>query len=282
MLLQQDFKTDKVLRFGIIQPNFEPHYSKFDIPQNIQADRFVRLSKEVADDCDVLLYPETSFGLIVLGKIEEYYSMKQLDKLIREYPKVDIISGLDAAEFSDKNDPSPNLRTSVRPGRDTTYWKRYNAAILLKDSIDDFQFYKKAKFVPGAEKFPYGRYLSFVEPMINKLGGSVYGLESSLRRSPLKSRYGNIAPVICYESVYGQYCSDYVKEGAEVLAIITNDGWWDNTPGHKQHIRIGQLRAIEQRKYIARSANSGTSAMIDPKGFVHQATDYDVEASFCR
>jgi apolipoprotein N-acyltransferase len=75
-----------------------------------------------------------------------------------------------------------------------------------------------------------------------------------------------VAPIICYESIYGDYVSDYVKDGASWLAVITNDAWWNNTPGHKQHFSYAKLRAIEQRKWVVRSANTGISGFIDPLG----------------
>ncbi|MEI8100879.1 MAG: nitrilase-related carbon-nitrogen hydrolase, partial [Bacteroidota bacterium] len=75
-----------------------------------------------------------------------------------------------------------------------------------------------------------------------------------------------VAPIICYESIYGDYVSEYVKDGASWLAVITNDAWWNNTPGHKQHFSYAKLRAIEQRKWVVRSANTGISGFIDPLG----------------
>ena len=71
---------------------------------------------------------------------------------------------------------------------------------------------------------------------------------------------------ICYESVYGDYYRDYVLKGAHAMTINTNDGWWSNTPGYMQHLRYASLRAIETRRSIARSANTGISAFINQKG----------------
>ena len=76
-----------------------------------------------------------------------------------------------------------------------------------------------------------------------------------------------VAPVICWESVFGEYVSDYVGEaGANFLFIITNDGWWKDTPGHRQHNSFASLRAIENRRSVARSANTGISSLIDQRG----------------
>ena len=77
--------------------------------------------------------------------------------------------------------------------------------------------------------------------------------------------------MICYESVYGE-----VKLGVtNLLAIITNDGWWKNTAGYKQHFQYARLRAIEQRKSIVRSANTGISAVINARGDILQKSKWD-------
>ena len=65
-----------------------------------------------------------------------------------------------------------------------------------------------------------------------------------------------------------------VSNGANLLFIITNDGWWGHTPGHRQHFSMARLRAIELRRSIARSANTGISCFIDQRGDVYDATSY--------
>ena len=83
---------------------------------------------------------------------------------------------------------------------------------------------------------------------------------------------------MCYESIYGGFISEQCKKGAELIFIITNDGWWGNTPGYKQHLAFARLRAIENRKSIARSANTGTSCFINQRGDVIKKTEWWKEA----
>jgi apolipoprotein N-acyltransferase len=85
--------------------------------------------------------------------------------------------------------------------------------------------------------------------------------------------------VICYESVFGEFFARFVRNGARVMFIITNDGWWGNTPGHRQHFDFASLRAIETRRSIARSANTGISAFINQRGDDLDATGYWVPAA---
>src|SRR5690606_30844856 len=79
-------------------------------------------------------------------------------------------------------------------------------------------------------------------------------------------------PVICYESIWGNYVAEYVREGAQFIAIVTNDGWWGDTAGKDQHLAYAKLRAIETRRWVARSANTGISAFINQRGDVVQRT----------
>ncbi len=88
-----------------------------------------------------------------------------------------------------------------------------------------------------------------------------------------------IAPIICYESVFGKYVTEYVKKGANLLFIITNDGWWKNTNGYEQHLSFAFVRAIETRRPVARSGNTGISAFIDLKGKVISKSEWWTEAT---
>ena len=83
-----------------------------------------------------------------------------------------------------------------------------------------------------------------------------------------------LAPVICYESIYGEWVAQQCRKGANLIAIITNDGWWKDTPGYKQHVSFASLRAIENRRSIVRSANTGTSCFVNQRGDILQATKW--------
>jgi apolipoprotein N-acyltransferase len=93
-------------------------------------------------------------------------------------------------------------------------------------------------------------------------------------------RFGDVplGCAVCYESVFPEYCSRYVRKGAKALAVITNDAWWGNTPGYRQHFSYSRLRAIELRRDIARCANTGISAFINQRGDVLSRTPWWQEA----
>jgi len=73
--------------------------------------------------------------------------------------------------------------------------------------------------------------------------------------------------------------AEYVRQGAQFIAVVTNDGWWGNTSGKDQHLAYAQLRAIENRRWVARAANTGISGFINQRGDVVQQTEWWVPAS---
>jgi apolipoprotein N-acyltransferase len=82
--------------------------------------------------------------------------------------------------------------------------------------------------------------------------------------SSLDSR--RISTVICYESIFPGLVREFVKRGSELIVVITNDGWFGESSAPFQHLRMGIVRAVENRRWIVRSANTGVSAIIDPYG----------------
>ena len=98
------------------------------------------------------------------------------------------------------------------------------------------------------------------------LGGITGQLGWGTEHTIFSNQGVNIGPSICYEGLYGNYFAGFAREGAEVMALVSNDGWWGNTPGHKRLFDFCRLRAIETRRAIARSANTGISGFISPTG----------------
>ncbi len=125
------------------------------------------------------------------------------------------------------------------------------------------------------EILPYPEMFGFLTQLIFDLGGTSGGYGRQKERTVFRHEQDiRLAPAICYESIYGEFMTEYVRAGAQFITIITNDGWWGNTPGHRQHLAFSSLRAIETRRCIARSANTGISAFVDQRGDIRQATKY--------
>jgi len=125
------------------------------------------------------------------------------------------------------------------------------------------------------EQLPFGNTLSFMKPLFAHFGGSTGGYGSQPEPSVFYSQSGiGAAPVICYESIWGDYVAEYIRKGAQFIAIVTNDGWWGNTSGKDQHLLYAKLRAIENRRWVARSANTGISGFINQRGDIVQQTSW--------
>ena len=258
---------------AVLQPNFEPHFQKFDIPERVQMRTFLRLSDSiVTNDTEYLVWPETSFGYIPLNTAENDYRIEAMRELVSKYPGLKLITGIASYRIHDGPIDIPTLRTQVRNG-DTMYLDIQNTAIQVVQN-EPLEPYFKSKLVPGPEIFPYSDVLGFLKPVIDLMEGTAAGHTMQPERAVFSSDISNAAPVICYESIYGDYVAGYIKKGADILYIVTNDGWWDNTPGHVQHLKLGALRAVEHRRPIARSANTGISCFINERGDILQPTKY--------
>ena len=141
--------------------------------------------------------------------------------------------------------------------------------------LDALQLYHKSKLTPGVEILPSFRKFRWIEKFAINLGGTVGSLGTDKVRKVYKTvNTAEVSPAICYESIFGEFFAEFVRNGAQLMIIITNDGWWGNTAGHRQHFAFASLRAIETRRSIARSANTGISAFINQRGDVLQRTEY--------
>jgi apolipoprotein N-acyltransferase len=206
------------------------------------------------------------------NNLRTFSSIHLLRDVIKHYQNLNILIGGSTFRRFEKNEKIPG---SARKFTDIdAYYNAYNTAILINAS-DSLQLYHKSKLTPGVETLPsFGRF-KFLERFAIDLGGTVGTLGTDkIRKVYSTVKTVKVSPVICYESIFGEFFAEYVKNGAEVMFIITNDGWWGNTAGYRQHFSFAALRAIETRRCIARSANTGISAFIDQRGDASQKTKY--------
>lgn len=274
-----------------VQPNFEPHYVKWNNGMNEaqQIEHYQLLAKpHLNQNTAFIVYPETSingysrryFGghlgqsRLWNDRLSGHPSILDLQNYLSNYPNTTLITGTSTYGVFPEGSTSPAMRSrKSRQGR-TVFYEGYNSAIAITgNGQDSIPVHIKSKLVPGSEKIPFPSLLGFLSL---DLGGIAGNVGRGDRREVFFNRNGiGIGPVICYESIYGEYVTEYVKNGAQALAIITNDGWWDNTAGHRQHLAFASLRAIETRRGIARAANSGISAFINQRGDIRQKTQYN-------
>jgi len=239
--------------------------------------RLIRLSDSAIDDSTVLVvWPETALYEehgFEEARLKQNYFLNPLWDFLRRHPRINLLTGIESYEvFNEKHSP-----TAAKLPNTDQYYESYNAAAIM-DSSGPAAFYHKTRLVPGAETLP--PFLRFLTPWFEKFGGTDQGYTGQDDRSPLNSTNHSyqIAPAVCYESIYGEFLSRYVRNGADLVAIITNDGWWGNTPGYHQHENYARLRAIETRRWVVRSANTGVSCVIDPSGEILESRPWATEA----
>lgn len=256
----------------VVQPNIDP-YEKFgNLPASAQIERLIHLSDSIGQsNTEYFIWPETAISKDTEEeniRIEPNFTVIQ--KFLSKYKNGNLLSGIESFSMYD----SPKTSTA-RPYPSTPlYFDVFNSAVLIENS-SRVQFYHKSKLVPGVEQTPFSTALGFLKPAFAAFGGSSGSYGKQDKPSVFYSQSGiGAAPVICYESIWGEYIAESVRQGAQFIAIITNDGWWGNTSGKDQHLQYARLRAIETRRWVARSANTGISAFINQRGDIVQQTSW--------
>jgi apolipoprotein N-acyltransferase len=268
----------------VVQPNIDPYHEKFYggdrfIPYQQQIERLLTLSEKMSTpNTRFWVWPETAIPVTMDVKaLERQPQVLLIRQVLDYYPEVSLVTGIDGEERQTQATKSATSRPHATIG---DLWMDYfNTAILL-DSTRRQQYYHKSKLVPGVERMPYPKVFRFLERFAIDLGGISGSLGMQDERTVLlTSDSSGVAPVICFESVFGEYVGEYIRNGADAIFVITNDGWWGTTAGHRQHLYFSSLRAIETRRYVARSANTGISCFVDQRGTIHQRTKYGEQAS---
>lgn len=269
----------KPLSVLVVQPNIDP-YDKFtNGAETQQMEKFLSLTQQHIDNnTDYIVWPETA--LFPRGAVEsalnEEGAVHAVRNLLRRYPKAVLITGATTLKIYSDRKEAPYSARSMESGG---YFDAFNSALLI-DTSSSVQVYHKYKLVPGVEIIPYSRFLPFMESWAMDMGGITgsYGRTPGVDVLENTTQHIKAFSTICYESIYGEYIAQHVRLGAQLLFIITNDGWWGNTEGHRQHLQYARLRAIETRRWISRSANTGVSCFIDPAGDLQQPQPYWQEA----
>jgi len=274
MLIKPDTELGKEFSVLITQPKIDPWDSKNGI--NVTNTEYFEIFKELtynelkSNEYDFVITPETYFSE-GYGENIDYFEFTKLHDSLSNYFKnfknTNFISGIQFFKLY-QNDKKPTKTANFV--RDQLWVDYYNSSINFS-SNKEFEFNHKSKLVVGSEYMPLK---SILEPIIGTimidLGGSTVskGIQHPSNRILFEhsnEEYKTI-PIVCYETIYGEYVANYVDLGANFITIITNDAWWGDTPGHRHLVSYARLRAIENRRYVVRSANSGVSAIINETG----------------
>lgn len=269
-------KSLKKIEVVLAQPALDPYTDKYNWDGSVILKELLKtIEKDITPNTQFAIAPETAFpgnGFVFVNNLENDYYIAQIKEWLKKYPRLSLVSGVSLAEYFAHQQTS----TAHYLERHNQWIDLYNSAVQVNLN-DPVQYYNKSKLVVGVEHFPYA---AILKPIIGKymmnFGGSMESLGVQKQpdifinsNNPLK-----VAPIICYESIYGEYVGEFVKRGANAIFIMTNDSWWRDSQGHKQLLAYARLRAIETRRDIARSANSGISAFINQRGDIISELGY--------
>lgn len=264
----------------VLQPNIDPYSEKYNMSNvEVASLLFSLAEQEINETTDFVIAPETVFADNErIDRLESSVVANRLRAFVSMNPQVHFITGISLYQtFTDESQATHQTNKADNG----VLYNTYNSALLVKPD-SKLELYHKSKLVVGVESTPY---VGIIKPLLGDimldLGGTVAMKTTQDTRSVFNDTSGRFgaAPIICYESVYGEYVTGYVRNGANFLAIITNDAWWGETQGHKQHLSYARLRAIETRRSIARSANTGISAFINQRGDVISQLPYNTQGA---
>ncbi|MCX7817362.1 MAG: apolipoprotein N-acyltransferase [Syntrophales bacterium] len=138
----------------------------------------------------------------------------------------------------------------------------FNSAYLLSPNDDRYMRYDKVHLVPYGEYVPLREYFPFIKKLVHGIGDFGRGKDYS----PLSIDGIKLGVLICYEGIFPEASRKYKEKGTNILVNITNDAWFGWTSAPYQHLSMAIFRAVENRVYLLRAANTGISAIIDPTG----------------
>ncbi|MBR1960345.1 MAG: apolipoprotein N-acyltransferase [Bacteroidales bacterium] len=264
----------------IVQPNIDP-YNKFQAMTQDQQNAILEghiesaLKGREADSTAgplLVVAPETFTNDIICGEYDRSRTWRRFTSFLKDYPSVNMLFGATSYDYFESALKPSHTARQLRDGR----WVESHNSALMTDGTSRTEIFHKSKLVVAVEMTPYPAIFCKIDDMLGGVMGRCVGQEE-ISLLNVKSADGQSIPIgcaVCYESVYGEYYTGYVRKGARAMAIITNDAWWGDTPGYKQHLSYASLRAIETRRAIARCANTGISAIISPSGEITQPTPW--------
>ncbi len=263
--------SDDKVKIGLIQPNLDPWEKWSGGNLDTLTNFYLNLSqKAVNDSAKIIFWPETALPVFLLDG--QYTSLlNNIYDFLRKN-NVYLITGMpNVIYYYDKN-KIPDDAKKIKSG--DYYYATYNAILMLSPNSRNVETYGKMKLVPFGERVPFVDQLPFLGDLL-KWGVGISGWNVGKDTTVFKIPNNFISEdedsikingLVCYESIYPYLVSAFVRKGAEVITVVTNDSWYGNSSGPYQHKEISVLRAVENRRTVARAANGGISCIIDPDG----------------
>lgn len=260
------------LEVVVLQPNVDPYTEKFSDNPGDQIHKILSLTESnLTDSVTLVVAPETAWpDLWEDSLLTQKHSLLPLKEVIQRYSEVSFILGaITQRKFKSGKEISETAQKSTNGG---FYFDVYNSALMI-DGNPVVQICPKSILVNGVERMPFQKYFSFLSKYLIDIGGTNQSMAAADEPVLFSGNESlKIGPVICFESVFGEYCSRLVRSGANLLVVITNDGWWRQSAGSWQHFGYARLRAVETRRDIVQSANTGISGFINQRGEIIRKT----------
>jgi apolipoprotein N-acyltransferase len=245
------------LNLGVVQSNIDQELKWSEDNRDFIMARFMETTARLSgtDNPDLIIWPEAALP-VVLEEQPRYF------KLVQDFNR-----GL----------RSQLLLGAVR----TENQKYYNSALLLSAKSDILAVYNKLHLVPFGEYIPFRGVFPFLES-IAPIGDISPGKDYTLFPVAAKKASFSVkcAVLICFEDLFPELARSFVKQGAGLLVNITNDAWYKKTSAPRQHLQASVFRALENRVFLARSANTGISGFIAPSGKILSLVEKGGENTF--
>lgn len=264
----------------IVQPNIDPYHKFQALTQDeqnaiLEGQIASTLKDRKADSTAgplLIVAPETFTNDIICGDYARSRTWRRFTNLLKDYPSVNMLFGASSYDYFESSVKPSHTARQLRDGR----WVESHNSALMIDGTSRTEIFHKSKLVVAVEMTPYPAIFCKIDDLLGGVMGRCIGQDeiSLLNIEGIDGQTVPIGCAVCYESVYGEYYTDYIRKGARAMAIITNDAWWGDTPGYRQHLSYASLRAIETRRAIARCANTGISAIVSPSGKITQPTPW--------
>lgn len=262
-------KNNEKVKIGMVQPNINP-WEKWDKGNYDQIIYHKRLS-------DSLISIENDIDLIVWNETQILYLNENFNTLhnfgfLRDWvdsSRISLLSGFVDLVYYESKEKAPSIAKSTEFNGKDTYFDTFNSALLLNPNQEGSQIYHKMKLTPFGERIPHVELISFMQDFVLwGVGISFWGkgTEQKVLTVNNNDKSFKVASIICIESIYPGFVRQFANLDAEIFTLITNDAWYDGTPGPAQHNYIAVMRAIENKRYIARCANSGVTNFISANG----------------
>lgn len=272
----------KPVTVGMIQSNGDP-WEKWSLDDWGSIEPFMKMTDTLLRRAegrrpDLVLWPETAIPFYMLSPANAQVRSR-FSRWV-DSADVSVLSGMPQVVFYQDSAHAPKWARVARSGR--LRYETFNAEALLTPHSESVTWYGKMKMVPLAERVPYAETFSsfdFLRWGVG-IGGWSIGRDTVVFTEPRSG--ARFASFICYESVYPEFVGEFVRRGAQFIAIITIDSWWGKMSGAYQHKQVAVLRAIENRRWIARCALGGISCYIDPYGRTYDATPLLTRATLVR